>query len=224
MDVTVSNLVHISLNHKKQRRLCACMLPQVRPPRCECKQAHAHTFAFALTHMQTCTQSADCQICCKLSALMSEEYVAEDLLGPDYREGSLPAQTAMCDNFKGWLSFSMNALGIRSNICKQHATGNVLSSYIPLCAQCSGHSALQAFLQHNIHTSSNFLLGWRTTTITTFSRTYVILEWRPLLHMPRTSWSIISAQNMVTRSQSGVGIFGRGTGVECVFAIASTQD
>jgi hypothetical protein len=36
----------------------------------------------------------------------------------------LPVQTAMCDNFKGWGNFAENVLGIKSNVCIAHATGN----------------------------------------------------------------------------------------------------
>ncbi len=34
----------------------------------------------------------------------------------------------MCDNFQGWGNFLRNEFGINSNLCKQHATGNVLDS------------------------------------------------------------------------------------------------
>jgi hypothetical protein len=37
--------------------------------------------------------------------------------------------------FKGWGNFFINALGIHTNGCKQHATGNVFC--IQLCTQCS---------------------------------------------------------------------------------------
>ena len=42
-----------------------------------------------------------------------------------FREGQLPVETAMCDNFKGWGNFSHNALGIPSNVCFPHGTGNI---------------------------------------------------------------------------------------------------
>ncbi len=41
------------------------------------------------------------------------------------KECILPVQTAMCDNFKGWGNFAENVLGIKSNVCISHATGNV---------------------------------------------------------------------------------------------------
>jgi hypothetical protein len=66
-------------------------------------------------------QDADFQICCKLSALMSKKYVAEYLRCPVYRKSLIPVHTAMCDHFKGWGNFPINALGIHANVCKQHA-------------------------------------------------------------------------------------------------------
>ncbi len=40
----------------------------------------------------------------------------------DYAEGRLPVHTAMCDNFKGWGNFTMDSLGIETNLCHPHAT------------------------------------------------------------------------------------------------------
>ena len=45
--------------------------------------------------------------------------------GKKFREGQLPVETAMCDNFKGWGNFSNNALGIPSNVCFPHGTGEI---------------------------------------------------------------------------------------------------
>jgi hypothetical protein len=46
-----------------------------------------------------------------------------------FRDGQLPVETAMCDNFKGWEFFSHNALGIPSNVCFPHGTGKISYLY-----------------------------------------------------------------------------------------------
>jgi hypothetical protein len=50
--------------------------------------------------------------------------VAAYVKSQEYKECILPVQTAMCDNFKDWGSFAENVLGIKSNVCLPHATGN----------------------------------------------------------------------------------------------------
>ena len=44
-------------------------------------------------------------------------------------EEKLPVETAMCDNFKGWGNFSINELGIVSNVCLPHGTGKLEVHY-----------------------------------------------------------------------------------------------
>ena len=43
----------------------------------------------------------------------------------EFALGRLPVDTAMCDNLKGWGNFSENELGIISNVCHPHASGDV---------------------------------------------------------------------------------------------------
>ena len=56
---------------------------------------------------------------------LTHEAVEEYLAGITFREGKVPVETAMCDNFKGWGSFLINELGIVSNVCLPHDTGKV---------------------------------------------------------------------------------------------------
>ena len=58
--------------------------------------------------------------------LLGNEEV-QDYLKTDSKAGKVPVETAMCDNFKGWGNFAINELGIVSNVCLQHGTGNVHS-------------------------------------------------------------------------------------------------
>ena len=46
----------------------------------------------------------------------------------NFGEGKVPVHTAMCDNFKGWGNFALNELGIISNVCHPHASGNVFAT------------------------------------------------------------------------------------------------
>ncbi len=60
--------------------------------------------------------------------MLGDENVAKYLRSDDFREGLVLVETAMCNDFQGWGNFSRNEFGIDSNVCKQHATGNVLYS------------------------------------------------------------------------------------------------
>ena len=51
------------------------------------------------------------------------------LKSDEFGEEKLPVDTAMCDNFKGWGNFAINELGIVSNVCLPHGTGNVHSPF-----------------------------------------------------------------------------------------------
>ena len=58
--------------------------------------------------------------------LLKHEAVEEYVAGTTFREGKVPVETALCDNFKGWGNFSINELGIVSNVClPAHGTGKV---------------------------------------------------------------------------------------------------
>ena len=67
----------------------------------------------------------DCVSCGVVERLLAYADVSTFVKSPKFAECSLPVETAMCDNFKGWGNFAENVLGIKSNICHTHATGNV---------------------------------------------------------------------------------------------------
>jgi hypothetical protein len=69
-------------------------------------------------------------MCIKLQQLLADENVAKYLRSDKFRDGLVPVQIAMCDNFQGWGNFSRNVFGIDSNVCKPQATGNVLYSLL----------------------------------------------------------------------------------------------
>ncbi len=54
--------------------------------------------------------------------VLSQENVKNYILSLQFRDGQLPVETAMCDNFKGWGNFSNNALSIHFNVCFLHGT------------------------------------------------------------------------------------------------------
>jgi hypothetical protein len=66
-----------------------------------------------------------CEICGTVMEVLSADEVKAYTRGKKFREGQLPVETAMCDNFKGWGNFSNNALGIPSNVCFPHGTGEI---------------------------------------------------------------------------------------------------
>ena len=59
--------------------------------------------------------------------LLDDEEVQIYVKTKEFREGKVPVETAMCDNFKGWGNFSIKELGIVSNVCLPRASGNVHS-------------------------------------------------------------------------------------------------
>ena len=59
--------------------------------------------------------------------LLGNKEVKDYLKTDDFKSGKVPVQTTMCDNFKGWGNFAINELGIVSNVCLPHGTGNVHS-------------------------------------------------------------------------------------------------
>ena len=57
--------------------------------------------------------------------LLCNAEVQAYLKSDDFEAGKVPVETAMCDNFKGWGNFAESELGIISNVCLPHGTGNV---------------------------------------------------------------------------------------------------
>ena len=52
--------------------------------------------------------------------LLEHPAVEGYIISKGLSEGKIPVETAMCDNFKGWGNFSINELGILSNVCLPH--------------------------------------------------------------------------------------------------------
>ncbi len=67
----------------------------------------------------------DCVSCGIITVLLADADVAAYVKSQECKECILPVQMAMCDNFKCWGNFAENVLGIKSNVCLPHATGNV---------------------------------------------------------------------------------------------------
>jgi hypothetical protein len=66
-----------------------------------------------------------CPICGTVMEVLSAEDVQKYVRSKKIRDGQLPVETGMCDNFKGWSKFSHNALGIPYNVCFPHGTGKL---------------------------------------------------------------------------------------------------
>ena len=63
--------------------------------------------------------------CGIIAELLADPDVAAYVKSQKCKDCILPVQTGMCDNFKGWGNFAENVLGIKSNVCINHTTGNV---------------------------------------------------------------------------------------------------
>ena len=84
---------------------------------------------FVASYKDCCKAGCDC--CKMVLQLLSHETVEEYVAGTTFRERKVPFKTAMCDNFKGWGNFSINELGVVSNICLPQGTGkNHYSLYL----------------------------------------------------------------------------------------------
>ncbi len=59
--------------------------------------------------------------------LLRDPEVDKFVRSPEFRDAKLPVDTAMCDNFKGWGNFAENCLGIPTNVCLLHGSGNCAS-------------------------------------------------------------------------------------------------
>ncbi len=64
-----------------------------------------------------------CEICDTIMDVIPQDNVKKYISSQKFRDGDLPVETVMCDNLKGWGSFSNSALGIHSNVCFSHGRG-----------------------------------------------------------------------------------------------------
>jgi hypothetical protein len=67
----------------------------------------------------------ECVSCGIITSLLADADVTAYVMSQECKKCILVVQTAMCYNFKGLGNFVENVLGIKSNVCLPHATGNV---------------------------------------------------------------------------------------------------
>ena len=72
----------------------------------------------------------ECEICATIAELTRNPEVVEFTKTDTYAADKLPVDTAMCDNFKGWGNFALHSLGIPTNVCHPHGTGEYYLSHI----------------------------------------------------------------------------------------------
>ena len=82
--------------------------------------------AILMTTYKDCCEEG-CECCGRVVQLLDNEEVQDYLKTDEFKAGKVPVQTAMRDNFKGWGNFVINELGLVSNVCLPHGTGNVHS-------------------------------------------------------------------------------------------------
>ena len=75
------------------------------------------------------------------------------MLRDKVRGGEVHVETTMCDSFQGLGNFSRNALGIDSDVYRQHATGNVLYTLHCLHLQLTQWPAGISAAKRNTQTS-----------------------------------------------------------------------
>ena len=76
------------------------------------------------------TRHKDCgkegrECCQRVMQLLGNAEVQDYFRSDEFKAGKVPVETAVCDNFMGWGNFAINELGIVSNVCLLHGTGNV---------------------------------------------------------------------------------------------------
>jgi hypothetical protein len=76
----------------------------------------------------------ECEICATIAELTRNPEVVEFTKTDAYAADKLPVDTAMCDNFKGWGNFALHSLGIPTNLCHPHATGENYLSHLVIFA------------------------------------------------------------------------------------------
>jgi hypothetical protein len=110
---------------KRNNTLCLCIIPTAT------ESEKAYTVIYNELRKAVCLVPSikpcadeDCVTCGIIAELLADAEVAAYVKSQKCKECILPVQTAMCDNFKGWGNFAENVLGIKSNVCIAHATGN----------------------------------------------------------------------------------------------------
>jgi hypothetical protein len=111
---------------KRNNTLCLCIIPSTT----ESEQTYTIFYnelrkAVCLVPSIKPCDEEDSVSCGIITALLADAEVAAYVKPQKCKECILPVQMAMRDNFKGWGYFAENVLGIKSNVCISHATGNV---------------------------------------------------------------------------------------------------
>ena len=123
--------------------------------------------------------------------LLDDAEVQKYVKSKEFCEGKIQVETAMCDNFKGWGNFTINELGIISNVCHPHASGKVHFTCQLICY--ADVWARQVLRPTTVRMSSTFRTSKRTMTTMTLWSTLAMLECQNLQIGFRTCLSIISA-------------------------------
>jgi hypothetical protein len=154
---------------KHNNTLCLCIIPSTT----ESEQAYTvvcnelrKAVCLAVPSIKPCDDE-DCVSCGIITALLVDADVAAYVKSQECKECILPVQTAMCDNSKGWGDFAENLLGITSNVCISHATGNVQFVCAVMRQVTFNCAVFQESLRHTVHRSSSFPMLEPTTTFTT---------------------------------------------------------
>ncbi len=125
----------VTLIPKRNNTLCLCIIESTT----ESEQAYTVVYkelrkAVCLVPSIKPCDDEDCvsmsTVSCRIiTALLADAEVAAYVKSQECKECILAVQTAMCDNLKpklkGLGNFVENVLGIESNVCISHATGNV---------------------------------------------------------------------------------------------------
>jgi hypothetical protein len=146
--------------------LCVSIIPQ----KAESEAAYRFTWddvraaIVLLAEFRPCDK-LDCEVCCRVTALLTDANVSEFLKSEDFTSGRLLVHTAMCDNFRAWGNFARNSLGLRSwLVCLPHASGNVLCSNLRFPDADGG--VRQRSPQTTTRTGNIFRIARRMTIIT----------------------------------------------------------
>ena len=124
------DLVEFSVTSIPKQNNILCL--GVIPKRTESEKNYKITWddfragAVLMTSYKDCGKEG-CVCCQRVMQLLGNAEVQDYLRSDEFREGKVPVETAMCDNFKGWGNFAINELGNVSNVCLPHASVNVHS-------------------------------------------------------------------------------------------------
>ena len=73
-----------------------------------------------------------CKCCETVQSLLHDPEIQAWIGSEEFRRGTMPVDTAMCDNIVGWGNFSEDSLGIPTNVCLPYATSKCVTCISPL--------------------------------------------------------------------------------------------